>query len=141
VIRLVHKRTAAGTTMIGMTFLGPDEAEVVRGVLTAALVELAGAQPDSGSKGPEVADNRITITAAPGLAAEISALAEAVEHLGELVDLPLDVVDGLRQLASLHVHRLVATRAVQGGIALEPSDLLGHLVAAARAGNVDGLRV
>ncbi len=75
------------------------------------------------------------------LTADLALLAQAAELSGEVRQLLLDTGDLAAQVRCVHIEGPLAGAAGQAAFRLELADRLAQLVAAVRAGDVDGLRV
>ena len=81
----------------------------------------------------------LTVGVSPACAEAVSALADAAKRFPEIRDLLVDIFHGSVELVRIDRDGLFATRAIDGGILLEPSDRLLELVLAAGTGQRDVL--
>jgi len=80
-----------------------------------------------------MADASIRIDVSPELRDTLSALAEVLDRLRQVGQRFVGLTDALAQTVRIDLDRLVASRAVDGGVVLEPTDRLLELLAAGRA--------
>lgn len=80
----------------------------------------------------------LTVSLSPEIGACVSVLADLAQRSLQVRDALVGRLESSAQPGSLDLDLLVAARASDGLVVLEPSELLLELVRAARAGELDG---